>query len=64
MAMKNSRQSVRTTPRKPPAALNTTVRSAATATVSSGCSPNRTPPILIAARVTVAMIMTLKNRPR
>ena len=47
-----------------PAALKTTVTTEAITTVGTGLQPNITPPILIAARVTAAMIMTLKKRPR
>ena len=36
----------------------------ATSTVAYLSSPSITPPILIAASVTVAMIITLKNTPR
>jgi hypothetical protein len=40
------------------------VMPAAVATVTSGERPSSTPPILIAARVTFAMISTLKSTPR
>ena len=64
IATPNSRKSVRTTERKPPAMLTATVTVEARVTVWSGVSPNITPPILIAASVTAAITMTLKKTPR
>ena len=47
-------KSVINTPRSPPNVLYITVTTAAIVTVSKGESPSNTPPILIAASVTVA----------
>ena len=44
--------------------LNTTVTPPASRMVVIGERPSNTPAILIAASVTVAMIVTLKNTPR
>ena len=52
------------TPRKPPSVLKTTVTTMAAVTDAAGLSPSITPPILMAASVTLAMITTLKNTPR
>jgi hypothetical protein len=63
-AVKKSRKSVSSTPVRPPRAANATVTPPATTIVQSGGTPSRMPAILMAASVTVAMIMTLKNTPR
>jgi hypothetical protein len=63
-AVKNSRKSVSSTPVRPPSAANATVTPPATTIVQMGDTPSSTPAILMAASVTVAMIMTLKNTPR
>src|SRR5690606_27128439 len=64
MATKNSRKSVYTTPLNPPRALKVTVINPALTTVTHGSSPNMIPPILIAAKVTADMVITLKMTPR
>jgi hypothetical protein len=58
-------RSVRRTPVRPPSALNATVtRPHHDERDQMGETPSSTPAILMAASVTVAMIMTLKNTPR
>ena len=64
MATTNSSRSVTTTPHRPAPAEYSTVMPPATSTVVYLSSPSSTPPILIAASVTAAMIITLKNTPR
>jgi hypothetical protein len=64
MAVTKRRRSVRTTPRNPPIMLKSTVTPPARSTVWRGVMPRSTPAILMAARVTEAMITTLKKTPR
>jgi uncharacterized membrane protein YdfJ with MMPL/SSD domain len=64
IAVKKRRRSVSTTPRTPPMVLKATVTPPARSTVVRGLVPRSTPAILMAASVTVAMIMTLKKTPR
>jgi len=64
MAMTKRSRSVTTTPHNPEVAEYRTVTAPARMTTSYFPTPNKTPPILMAARVTVAMIITLKNTPR
>ncbi len=52
------------TPRNPPSVLKSTVTTMAAATDCTGLSPSMTPPILMAASVTLAMMTTLKSTPR
>ena len=64
IATKNKITSVYTTPLNPPIALKVTVTKPAVRTVCQGSSPNIIPPILIAARVTADIVITLNMIPR
>ena len=64
MEIVNNNRSVTTTPHSPELAEYAAVMVAATITVVYLSIPSKTPEILIAAKVTVAMIMTLKNTPK
>ena len=64
MATKNKITSVYTTPLKPPIALKVTVTSPAVITVCHGSRPSIIPPILMAAKVTADIVMTLKIIPK
>ncbi len=64
IAMTNSMRSVTTTPQRPEVAEYAAVTAAATRTVVYLSAPSRTPPILMPASSTAAMIITLKNTPR
>ena len=62
--MKNWIMSMTRTPHKPEWVANTTFSAPTNASVCHRSNPNSTPAILHAARLTVAMIMQLKSRPR
>ena len=64
MATAKSTRSVTTTPQSPEVAEYTIVTVPAIRTVVRGSRPRSTPPILVAASVTVAMMITLKTTPR
>jgi hypothetical protein len=64
IAMANCTKSVSTTPVSPELAAYSTVTAPPTSTDVSRLQPSSTPAILVAARLTDAMIMTLKNTPR
>jgi hypothetical protein len=62
--MKNWIMSMTSTPHSPEKAAKKRLRAPTRISVSSRLIPNRIEAILQAARLTVAMIMQLKNRPR
>ena len=62
--MKNWIMSMTRTPQSPECVAKTTLRMPTKASVCQRSKPNSTPAILHAARLTVAMIMQLKSRPR
>ena len=64
MAMPNWMKSVTRTPHSPDVAANATFRTLQITSVCMIGQPSRTLAILAAARLTVAMITMLKNRPR
>src|SRR5690349_12516790 len=64
MAIANWTKSVSTTPDNPELAAYSTVTAPPTSTAVWRSQPNITPAILVAERLTEAMIITLKNTPR
>ena len=64
MATKNRIKSVYTTPLNPPKALKIIVTKPAPTTVCQGSKFNITPPIFMAAKVTDAIVITLKITPK
>jgi hypothetical protein len=62
--MMNWIMSMTSTPQRPECAAKATFSTPTPSNVCQRSRPNSTPAILQAARLTVAMIMQLKNRPR
>src|SRR5207249_4875643 len=64
IAIRNWTKSVKTTPDSPELAAYSTVTAPPTRTAVERSQPSSTPAILVAERLTEAMIITLKNTPR
>src|SRR6266705_60366 len=64
IAIRNWTKSVKTTPDSPELAAYSTVTAPPMSTAVSRSQPSITPAILVAERLTEAMIITLKNTPR